>query len=102
MDIQLGLVLSHFALVVFCFLVMLNRYLDRPWKNKISLIVNLFIAFTLIQIIFRFGALKGLISFFLYLMYMIITNKIAFAIVQRLDKSKDLMDELEKKLKDKK
>jgi len=102
MEIQIGLVLSHITLLVLCFLLMLNRYLDRAWKNKTSLILNLFIAFTLIQIIFRYGTLKGLTSFFLYLMYMIIMNKVAFAIVQRLDKSKDLMDELEKKLKDKK
>lgn len=99
MNIQLGLILSHGALLVFCFLLMINRYIDRAWKNKLSLILNLFIAFTLIQIFFRYGALAGLISFFLYLMYMIITNKVAFAIVQRMDKSKDLMDELEKKLK---
>lgn len=102
MDIQLGLVLSHCALVVLCFLLMLNRYLDRTWKNKTSLLLNLFIAFTLIQIIFRYGAIKGLISFLLYLMYMIIMNKIVFSLIQRMDKSKDLLDELEKKLKDKK
>jgi hypothetical protein len=81
---------------------MLNRYLNRSWRNKTSLLLNLFIAFILIQIIFRYGALPALISFFLYLMYMIIMNKVAFALVQRMDKSKDLMDELEKKLEDKK
>ena len=65
----------------------------------VSLILNLFIALLLVRIGLSFGITKALISIFLYLMYMIIMNKTIIYLVEKIDKSTVLLDELKKKIK---
>jgi hypothetical protein len=78
---------------------MINRYLNRKWKNTVSLILNLFIALVIVEIGLSHGIIKAIVSIILYLMYMISLNKIVIYMVGKIDKSTLLLDELKKKIK---
>lgn len=99
MDIPWKLILHHLILLFLCLLIMINRYINRKWKNTFSLILNLFIALLIVHIGISFGITKAFISIFLYLIYMIIMNKITISLVEKIDKSTVLLDELKKKIK---
>jgi hypothetical protein len=85
-----------------CFLIMANRYLNSRGKHPISIILNLFITVIIVNLSLRYGIISGLISILLYLMYMIIMNKMVLYIAGKLDKSDNLLDELKKKINNKK
>ena len=81
-----------------CFLIMANRYLNSRGKHPISIILNLFVTVIIVNLSLRYGIISALISILLYLMYMIIMNKMVLYIAGKLDKSDNLLDELKKKI----
>ena len=99
MVIQSGLIIHHALLLVLCFFLILNRYLNQKRKHIVSVILNLFITATIVNIGLLYGILKAVISILLYFMYMIILNIIIFYIIQKKDKSSTLLEELKKKNK---
>jgi len=97
-DSYIGLLIHHGLLLLGCFLIMANRYLNSRGKHIASILLNLFVTVIIVNLSLRYGIVSALISIVLYLMYMIIMNKVVINIAGKMDKSDNLMDELKKKI----
>ncbi len=98
MDSMFGLVIHHAIMLLLCFLIMANRYLNPKSKYITSIILNLLITMVIVNLGLRYGMVSAIISIFLYLIYMIIMNKLILYITGKMDKSDTLLDELKKKI----
>lgn len=98
MDSYIGLIVHHVLLVLGCFLIMANRYLNPRGKYIASIILNLFVTVIIVNLSLHYGIVSALISIILYLMYMIIMNKVVINIAGKMDKSDNLLEELKKKI----
>lgn len=99
MNISGSLLLWHGGLLLLSFIVMLNRHLARPWGDRASILLNLFVPFLIFRIAQTFNWMIALVSIFFYILYLLAMFIIIKKISQRMDRSSDLLEELEKRLK---
>jgi hypothetical protein len=97
-DSLFGLFIHHAIMLLLCFLIMANRYLNPKDKYIASIVLNLLITVVIVNLGLQYGMVSAIISIFLYLIYMIIMNKLILYIAGKIDKSDTLLKELKKKI----
>jgi len=100
MVISWGLIVFHVLLLLVSLATMLNRYLQHRWMSPIGLGLNMLVPVLIISIGLNYGVPAAAVSILLFFMYMVTMNTLVFNLIQRMDKSSALLEELKKKLGD--